>query len=401
MTRIAVYLTGSIAAYKGIEVVRELQKSGYEVRVGMTKAATKLVNPATLFALTKKPVLTNLWDEDSTPIPHIELADWTELAVVVPASADIIAKMAGGIADDAVSTTLLATAAPKIVVPAMNSHMWMAPATRRNIAQLKEDGVNIMAPVTGRLAEGYAGRGRLPEPAAICRYIADFLANTDLLKNKKVIITAGGTRENIDPVRFIGNRSSGKMGIAIANAAAHAGADVTLIVGQVSVELPQSPQIKIVHVTTTEDLFNALQKRFAAADILIMAAAVADYRPVEFIDHKIKKSANNYNFSLSLTETTDVLKEIASKKRADQLVVGFAAETDDLLQNANNKLTSKNADMIVANNVGGTQGAFGSDQNQVTVLQKNQDPIKWPRQSKMQIANQLIELISLKLKQGD
>lgn len=289
MTRIAVYLTGSIAAYKGIEVVRGLQKMGHEVRVGMTDAATKLVTPATPFALTKAPVLTDLWDEHSTPIPHIELADWSELAVVVPASANIIAKMATGLADDAVSTTLLATSAPKIVVPAMNSHMWLAPATQRNITQLKQDGVNIMPPVSGRLAEGYAGRGRLPEPAAICRYIEDFLTSSQALKGKHVIVTAGGTRENIDPVRFIGNRSSGKMGIALANAAVQAGAKVTLIAGQVTVLLPQTPAIEVVRVTTTEDLYTSLKERFSQADILIMAAAVADYRPVETVGHKIKK----------------------------------------------------------------------------------------------------------------
>ncbi|WP_302117663.1 bifunctional phosphopantothenoylcysteine decarboxylase/phosphopantothenate--cysteine ligase CoaBC [uncultured Limosilactobacillus sp.] len=401
MTRIAVYLTGSIAAYKGVEVIRGLQKMGHEVRVGMTGAATKLVTPATLFALTKEKVLTDLWDEHSTPIPHIELADWSELAVVVPASADIIAKIALGLADDAVSTTLLATAGPKIIVPAMNNHMWQAPATQRNISQLQQDGVNVMPPASGRLAEGYTGRGRLPEPVAICQYIKDFLATKKVLQGKKVIVTAGGTRENIDPVRFIGNRSSGKMGIAIAEAAAQAGAAVKLIVGQVSVDLPQSPAIEVVKITTTEDLFKALQEYFPENDILIMAAAVADYRPVDFTDHKIKKKVDNPNITLELTETVDVLKEIAKTKKKDQLVVGFAAETNDLLTNANRKLASKSADMIIANSVAGSDGAFGNDENQVTVLQKSQPPIKMARQSKSKVATKIIELISSKLKQGD
>lgn len=401
MAHIAVYLTGSIAAYKGIEVVRGLQKMGHEVRVGMTAAATKLVTPATLFALTKAPVLTDLWDIQSSPIPHIDLADWSELAVVAPASADILAKMAVGLADDAVSTTLLATAAPKIVVPAMNSHMWQAPSTQRNLHQLQEDGVVMMPPVTGQLAEGYAGKGRLPQPADICQYIANFLTNQQLLAHKRILVTAGGTRENIDPVRYIGNRSSGKMGVAIARAAAQAGAQVTLIAGQVSVPLPQSSRIKVVRVTTTEDLFQALQATFPSADVLIMAAAVADYRPVAPATKKIKKQADNPNLHLELTETIDVLKRIAQQKRADQLVVGFAAETNDLLENANRKLASKNADMIVANSVAGVQGAFASDENQVTILQANTAPISWQRQSKDQVAEKLVRLISSKIRPGD
>lgn len=398
MARIAVYLTGSIAAYKGIEVVRGLQKMGHEVCVGMTAAATKLIAPATLYALTKQPVLTDLWQDQSTPIPHIELADWSDLAVVVPASANIIAKMAVGLADDAVSTTLLATAAPKIVVPAMNNHMWQAPATQHNIRVLKGHGVNIMAPVTGRLAEGYEGQGRLPEPAAICQYIDEFLRNAKTLAGKQIVVTAGGTREPIDPVRFIGNRSSGKMGIAIAQAAAQAGASVTLIVGQVAVALPQSPQINIIQIVTTEDLLVALQQAFKHADVLVMAAAVADYRPVEFINHKIKKQSNNPTIKLALTETQDVLKTVASTKTAHQLVVGFAAETDDLLTNANHKLATKHADLIIANSVAGNKGAFGSDDNQVTILQPNQPAIKWVRQPKKQVADKLVKLISSKLK---
>ena len=309
--------------------------------------------------------------------------------------------MATGLADDAVSTTLLATNAPKIVVPAMNSHMWLAPATQRNITQLKRDGVNIMPPVSGRLAEGYAGHGRLPEPAAICQYIEDFLASSQALKGKHVIVTAGGTRENIDPVRFIGNRSSGKMGIALANAAVQAGAKVTLIAGQVTVPLPQSPAIEVVRGITTEDLYTSLKERFAQADILIMAAAVADYRPVEIVDHKIKKKDGNPHLTIALTETIDILKNIAKMKQNGQYIVGFAAETNDLLENANRKLASKNADMIIANSVAGDMGAFGSDQNQVTILQKDQTPIKLARQSKAKIANEIIELISAKLKSGD
>lgn len=398
MARITVYLSGSIAAYKGIEVVRGLQKAGHEVRVVMTTAATKLVGPATLNALTKYPVLTDLWNDQSQPIPHIELADWTELTLVVPASADLLAKMANGIADDAASTTLLATAAPKMVAPAMNRQMWAAPATQRNLAQLAEDGVTIIEPVTGRLAEGYSGHGRLPEPDEIVTRVQEFLSQRGQLAGKRVVVTAGGTREPLDPVRYIGNRSSGKMGIAIARAAAQAGAQVTLITGQVSVSLPQDANIHPVSALTTEEMLAAVQEAFVSADALIMTAAVADYRPVKVAEQKVKKGHDHELRTLELTETVDILRTIASAKRTDQLVVGFAAETEKLLDHAQEKLASKHADMIVANSVAGVTGAFGRDDDQVTILQKGKDPEKWPRLSKTAVAQRLVARLAEQLK---
>lgn len=398
MARITVYLSGSIAAYKGIEVVRGLQKAGHEVRVVMTTAATKLVGPATLNALTKYPVLTDLWNDQSQPIPHIELADWTELTLVVPASADLLAKMANGIADDAASTTLLATAAPKMVAPAMNRQMWAAPATQRNLAQLAEDGVTIIEPVTGRLAEGYSGHGRLPEPDEIVTRVQEFLSQRGQLAGRRVVVTAGGTREPLDPVRYIGNRSSGKMGIAIARAAAQAGAQVTLITGQVSVSLPQDANIHPVSALTTEEMLAAVQEAFVSADALIMAAAVADYRPVKVAEQKVKKGHDHELRTLELTETVDILRTIASAKRTDQLVVGFAAETEKLLDHAQEKLASKHADMIVANSVAGATGAFGRDDDQVTILQKGKDPEKWPRLSKTAVAQRLVARLAEQLK---
>lgn len=398
MARITVYLSGSIAAYKGIEVVRGLQKAGHEVRVVMTTAATKLVGPATLNALTKYPVLTDLWNDQSQPIPHIELADWTELTLVVPASADLLAKMANGIADDAASTTLLATAAPKMVAPAMNRQMWAAPATQRNLAQLAEDGVTIIEPVTGRLAEGYSGHGRLPEPDEIVTRVQEFLSQRGQLAGRRVVVTAGGTREPLDPVRYIGNRSSGKMGIAIARAAAQAGAQVTLITGQVSVSLPQDTNIHPVSVLTTEEMLAAVQEAFVSADALIMAAAVADYRPVKVAEQKVKKGHDHELRTLELTETVDILRTIAAAKRTDQLVVGFAAETEKLLDHAQEKLASKHADMIVANSVAGATGAFGRDDDQVTILQKGKDPEKWPRLSKTAVAQRLVARLAEQLK---
>lgn len=398
MARITVYLSGSIAAYKGIEVVRGLQKAGHEVRVVMTTAATKLVGPATLNALTKYPVLTDLWNDQSQPIPHIELADWTELTLVVPASADLLAKMANGIAADAASTTLLATAAPKMVAPAMNRQMWAAPATQRNLAQLAEDGVTIIEPVTGRLAEGYSGHGRLPEPDEIVTRVQEFLSQRGQLAGKRVVVTAGGTREPLDPVRYIGNRSSGKMGIAIARAAAQAGAQVTLITGQVSVSLPQDANIHPVSALTTEEMLAAVQEAFVSADALIMAAAVADYRPVKVAEQKVKKGHDHELRTLELTETVDILRTIAVAKRTNQLVVGFAAETEKLLDHAQEKLASKHADMIVANSVAGATGAFGRDDDQVTILQKGKNPEKWPRLSKTAVAQRLVARLAEQLK---
>lgn len=364
----------------------------------MTTAATKLVGPATLNALTKYPVLTDLWNDQSQPIPHIELADWTELTLVVPASADLLAKMANGIADDAASTTLLATAAPKMVAPAMNRQMWAAPATQRNLAQLAEDGVTIIEPVTGRLAEGYSGHGRLPEPDEIVTRVQEFLSQRGQLAGKRVVVTAGGTREPLDPVRYIGNRSSGKMGIAIARAAAQAGAQVTLITGQVSVSLPQDANIHPVSALTTEEMLAAVQEAFVSADALIMAAAVADYRPVKVAEQKVKKSHDHELRTLELTETVDILRTVAATKRTDQLVVGFAAETEKLLDHAQEKLASKHADMIVANSVAGATGAFGRDDDQVTILQKGKNPEKWPRLSKTAVAQRLVARLAEQLK---
>ena len=398
MAKITVYLSGSIAAYKGVEVVRGLQKAGHTVRVVMTAAATKLVGPATLNALTKYPVLTDLWDDQTQPIPHIELADWTELALVVPASADLLAKLANGIADDAASTTLLATAAPKIVAPAMNRQMWAAPATQRNLARLKSDGVTVIEPVTGRLAEGYQGHGRLQEPDQIVAQVQDFLQARARLAGKRVVVTAGGTREPLDPVRYIGNRSSGKMGIAIARAAAQAGAQVTLITGQVSVPVPDDPQIEVVTALTTEEMLAAVQTAFKKADALVMAAAVADYRPVAVANQKVKKAADHGGWTLELTETVDILKTVAATKRPDQLVVGFAAETEQLLAHAHDKLASKHADLIVANSVAGSTGAFGRDDDQVTILRQGRQPEQWPRMTKTAVARRLVAELATKMK---
>lgn len=396
--KITVYITGGIAAYKAVIVIRNLEKMGHEVRVVMTKNAKKFVSSQIFAALTKYPVLDSLWDkENEAQIPHVHLARWTELAVVVPASADFIAKMANGIADDAATTTLLATSAPKIVVPAMNDQMWLNPATKRNFAQIKADDVKVMEPAIGALAEGYSAKGRMPEPEEIVSYINDFI-NKDKkrpLVGKKIIVTAGGTKEAIDPVRYIGNNSSGKMGIALATQAAHAGADVVLIYGNVSVSLPHENNIHLIAAPSSEDMLVSVEKEFKDADGLIMAAAVADWRAKKIADHKLKKQKDQEELNLTLVKTTDILKEVSRNKRPGQIVIGFAAETNDLLKNAEKKLNEKGADYIIANDV--SKGIFGNDNDQVTILQKNAENLSWPMMSKKKIAKKLIYFLSKQL----
>lgn len=391
-----VYITGSIAAYKAINVVRNFQKEGHEVRVVMTKEAVHLIGTQTLAALTKYPVLTDLWKKErADQIQHIELADWTEIAVVVPATANFIAKIANGIADDAASTTFLATASPKYVVPAMNSHMWSNPAFQRNLALLKQDGIAVMDPATGRLAEGYSGKGRMPEPDNIMAWIDDSFQAKQILAGKKIVITAGGTISPLDPVRFLGNRSSGKMGIALAKAALVAGAEVILISGHIAVSLPNSPSLKNIKVETTEQMFSAVKTAFLGADALIMAAAVADYEPVNYIAHKIKKQDQGDELKIYLKETPDILKKMGSIKKANQVVVGFAAETNNLLENASKKLQEKKADMIVANDV--SHGVFGSDEDKVMVLRQDKTTENITETTKVEIAKKIIVLVAEEL----
>lgn len=389
MAKVAVYMTGGIAMYKAVQVVRNLEKAGHEVRVIMTKNAERFVTSNTLAALTKYPVLDDLWSkENEGSIPHVHLARWTELALVVPATANFIAKMANGIADDAASTTILATAAPKLVIPAMNDQMWNNPATQRNLQFLKGNQVQIMEPAVGMLAEGYAAKGRMPEPDQISTWVEDLLNKKEILKGKTIVVTAGGTEEAIDPVRFIGNRSSGKMGIAIAQAAANMGAKVKLVYGNVTIPLPQNKNIELFPAPSSEDMLMQVKQEFNRSDILIMAAAVADWRMKKVADHKLKKQADQATLELTLVKTKDILREVAKQKNPDQVVVGFAAETNNLLKNAEKKLREKGADMIVANDV--SQNVFGSDKDKVTILRQNGTIEEWPEMSKKEIASKFL-----------
>lgn len=389
MAKVAVYMTGGIAMYKAVQVVRNLEKEDHEVRVIMTKNAERFVTSNTLAALTKYPVLDNLWSkENEASVPHVHLARWTELALVVPATANFIAKMANGIADDAASTTMLATSAPILIVPAMNDQMWNNPATQRNLQFLKNNQVQIMEPAVGMLAEGYAAKGRMPEPDQISDWVEDLLNKKEILKGKTIVVTAGGTEEAIDPVRFIGNRSSGKMGIAIAQAAANMGAKVKLVYGNVTIPLPQDKNIELFPAPSSEDMLMQVKQEFNRSDILIMAAAVADWRMKKVANHKLKKQADQATLELTLVKTKDILREVAKQKNPDQVVVGFAAETNDLLKNAEKKLREKGADMIVANDV--SQNVFGSDKDKVTILRQNGTIEEWPEMSKKEIASKLL-----------
>ncbi|BAQ57350.1 bifunctional phosphopantothenoylcysteine decarboxylase/phosphopantothenate--cysteine ligase CoaBC [Lactobacillus acetotolerans] len=390
--KITVYLTGGIACYKAVEVVRGLEKAGHKVRIVMTKNAEKFVGSVTLASLTKYPVLDDLWTKkNQASIPHVHLAQWTELAVVVPATASFIAKIANGFADEAATTTFLATSAPKLIIPAMNDQMWNNPATQRNLSKLKLDGIKIMEPAVGVLAEGYSAKGRMPELKNILLWIGKQIRRAKKLANKKIIVTAGGTLEAIDPVRFIGNRSSGKMGIAIAKAAANLGANVTLIYANITVSLPHDPLIKNVHVESTEDMLNIVEKYFVDCNALIMVAAVADWRVKRIADHKLKKNANQDTLNLSLIKTPDILKTVSKQKGKDQIIMGFAAETNELLKNASKKLQEKDADYIIANDV--SQNVFGNDQDQVTILSRHNTPKKLKKMSKNEVAKYLVNII--------
>ncbi|ATO55659.1 phosphopantothenoylcysteine decarboxylase [Loigolactobacillus coryniformis subsp. coryniformis] len=388
---VALYVSGGIAAYKAAYLVRELIRQGAEVRVVETAGAQAFVTPLTFQTLSKHAVYTDRFAQLAPDeVAHIELADWTEIALVAPATADLIAKMAQGLADDFASTALLATTAPKFVAPAMNVHMWENPATQRNVATLKADGVEIIEPATGFLAEGYSGKGRFPEPTAIVAAVtAKLLAQaTDLpLHGQSVLVTAGGTRERLDPVRYLTNDSSGKMGYALATAARDLGAQVTLISAPTMLTVPAG--VAYVGVDSAEAMRSALLARYQTAQMVIMAAAVADFRPVTVADNKIKKTTADY--TLTLTKNPDILAELGQQKQ-QQFLIGFAAETQHLLTYAQKKLASKRVDMIVANDVASAHAGFNHDTNEVTILQPNVEPQTLPLASKQVIAQQILQI---------
>ena len=394
--KIAVYITGGIAAYKAADLVRRLIKQGAEVRVAMTKAATEFITPYTLQILSKNEVFTNVFeDKDPAEVSHIHLADWSELAVVAPATANVMAKMAHGIADDFVTTTLVATTAPVFIVPAMNTHMLENPATVRNWERLEQDGHFVMEPDTGFLAEGYEGRGRFPEPEAIVEAIQEYLIRqqTDLpLSGKKVVVTAGGTKERIDPVRYITNDSSGKMGYQLAMAARDKGAKVVLISASTQFKKPFG--MEVIAVESAQQMSDAVFKEFESADIVIMAAAVSDYTPETQATQKIKKKENQ--MVISLAKTQDILATMGQQK-SHQFLVGFAAETHGVAEYAMGKLEKKNADMIVANDVSKPHAGFNKDTNEVTIFMVDEEPVELSVNSKQAIAEEILAIALTKM----
>ena len=385
--KIGVFVMGGIAAYKVPELVRQLIKKGAQVQVAMTQSAQEFVTPLTLQVLTKRPVLTHTFDErEPSQVQHVAMADWCDLALVVPATANGLAKMAHGLADDVVTTTLLAVTAPVLVVPAMNVHMYENPATQRNLAQLRADGLTIMEPDTGFLAEGYEGKGRLPELHRIVAQVERLYARTHLpqsLAGKQVIVSAGGTRERIDPVRYISNDSSGKMGYAMAQAADWLGATVTLVSTTQSLLPPEGVQVQ--EVASAQELAQAMTAHYDQMDYVVMAAAVSDYRVKHPHDQKIKKVAGQTDWQLDLVENPDILAQLGQTKR-QQVLIGFAAETQNLLEHARAKLSKKGADWLIANDVSNPAIGFNSDKNQVYVLGAQGQEVLLPQQSKTSLA---------------
>ena len=385
--KIGVFVMGGIAAYKVPELVRQLIKKDAQVQVAMTQSAQEFVTQLTLQVLTKRPVLTHTFDErEPSQVQHVAMADWCDLALVVPATANGLAKMAHGLADDVVTTTLLAVTAPILVVPAMNVHMYENPATQRNLAQLQADGLTIMEPDTGFLAEGYEGKGRLPELHRIVAQVERLYARTHLpqsLAGKQVIVSAGGTRERIDPVRYISNDSSGKMGYAMAQAADWLGATVTLVSTTHSLLPPEGVQVH--EVASAQELAQAMTAHYDQMDYVVMAAAVSDYRVKQPHDQKIKKMAGQTDWQLDLVQNPDILAQLGQTKR-QQVLIGFAAETQNLLEHARAKLSKKGADWLIANDVSNPAIGFNSDKNQVYVLGAQGQEVLLPQQSKTSLA---------------
>ena len=385
-------VTGSIAAYKIANLASMLVKLHADVNVIMTKNATNFINPITFETLTSNKCLVDTFDRNfQFNVEHVALAKRADIFMVAPASANVIGKIANGIADDMLTTTIMACKAPKYIAPAMNTNMFENEIVQDNLKKLQKYGYELITPATGYLACGDTGSGKLPSEETLLSYIMKELHYEKDMTGKKVVVTAGPTMEAIDPVRFISNHSSGKMGYAIAKCAMERGADVTLISGQTAIEKPGF--VKVIDVVSAKDMFEAVKKEAEDADFIIKSAAVADYTPVTVAEEKIKKSDDD--MSISLARTTDILKYLGEHKKPGQKLCGFAMETKDMLENATKKLTAKNADMIVANNLKVAGAGFGTDTNVVTLIKK--DEVKeLPILSKDEVAKAILdELLQL------
>jgi phosphopantothenoylcysteine decarboxylase/phosphopantothenate--cysteine ligase len=396
--RVTVGVSGGIAAYKAAELVRALQRKNFEVHVAMTEAATRFVQPLTFAALTGHKVITGLWDDagsaasayDSS-IEHIGEAQWADALVVAPATSNILAKFAHGIADDFLSTLYLATLAKVLAAPAMNVNMWNHPATQANLEILRQRGVKIVEPGTGPLACGTVGTGRMAEPETIAAAVQDVLGRRRDLAGEVVLVTAGGTREALDPVRFLGNRSSGKMGYALAEAAQSRGARVILISGPSALHPPA--QCETVRITTAAQMREAVLERMAEATLIVKAAAVADYRPLAISEQKLKRTGM---MTLELAPTEDILAEAVKRRRPGQLIVGFAAETENRMENGRAKLLRKGADAIVVNDVSGEGVGIDADNNAATFLTRTTS-IEMAEMPKRELADRILdEIVALR-----
>lgn len=410
---IVIGVTGGIAAYKAVILTSLLVKNGYKVWVIMTESATQFVTPLTFQTISRNPVYIDTFEErEPNVVSHIEIADKADLVVIAPATANMIGKLANGIADDMLSTVLLAATAPVVLAPAMNIHMYTHPAVTENIEKLKKWGYQFIDATEGTLACGYTGKGRLEEPEAIFAWIEQYFQglmpavvspnpDPDLLQRKlgiqmkqdlsgkRILVTAGPTQEAIDPVRYITNRSSGKMGYALAAALKKRGAHVILVTGKTA--LTPYTGIEVHKITTAEEMAEVVAANLAQTDWVIGTAAVADYRPKEIHQQKIKKSSDH--LILELVKTTDVLKMVGEKRRSDQVIIGFAAETENLIDHAKAKLNKKNLDYIVLNDVSKVGIGFDSDDNEISILTKGGHQYDIPHMSKDEIANRIIDVI--------
>ncbi|ARB78014.1 MULTISPECIES: bifunctional phosphopantothenoylcysteine decarboxylase/phosphopantothenate--cysteine ligase CoaBC [Staphylococcus] len=392
MKHILLAVTGGIAAYKAIDLTSKLTQAGYEVKVMLTEHAQQFVTPLAFQAISRHHVYTNTFIEaHPEEIQHVALGDWADVIVVAPATANTIAKLSAGIADDMVTSTLLATKTPKFIAPAMNVHMYENPRTLHNISILEDDGYHFIQPGDGFLACGYVAKGRMEEPLEILNVINRYFDQQEHLqqstfKGKHALVTAGPTIEVIDPVRFVSNRSSGKMGYALAQALKQRGAIVTLVTGPTQLDDPQG--IEVVHIQSAEEMFEEVTARYQTQDIVFKAAAVSDYTPKEVQPHKVKKQDGE--LSVVFKRTPDILKYLGEHK-AHQYLVGFAAETQDIERYAQEKLTRKNADVIISNNVGDTSIGFSSDDNELTMHFKNHLQIDISKGKKIDVAQRILD----------
>lgn len=387
---IVIGICGGIAAYKALDVVSNLKKKGFNVHVIMTKASMEFVTPLSFQALSQNMVVKDMFEEPRAfEIQHISLAKKADVMLIIPATANIIGKIASGIADDMLSTTVMATKAPVVFAPAMNTNMYNNPIVQQNIRKLKDYGYQFISPVSGRLACGDVGEGKLAAKEDISDIITSLLYDKKDLAGKKVLVTAGPTIAPIDPVRFITNHSSGKMGYAIAMEARDRGAEVTLVTGPCALAVPQG--INIIDVETNAEMYKTVLKYYESSDIVIKAAAVADYKPLNYSNQKIKKSENDLH--INFVRDTDILKKLGEIKK-QQILVGFAAESNNLLENAAIKLQKKNLDFIVANDISSKKTGFGTDNNCVTILSKSGSVYKLDIMSKKEVARELFNILN-------